>query len=140
MLESIRRLEDESTCTSFIWTMMPDHLHGIFQLGDASKPGDVVRGIKGPMCPEMRSLNLGWQKNFFEHRIRPWESTARYLRYIIANPYRKNLLPLDCIWRFLYTNPAEISWFLDSTNDGKPFPEWLNLENPASNPKPIDPS
>lgn len=131
MLNSIAQLEKERACTSIMWTMMPDHIHGIFRLGESAQPGDVVRVVKGPMCPELRALNLAWQKNFHEHRIRPWESTARYLRYVLANPYRKHLLPLDQEWDYLYINSAELGWFLDSTNNRKPFPEWLNIENPT---------
>lgn len=78
--------------------LMPDHLHLLFELPSDSAPGDIVRSLKGPLSPRLRKHGLAWQKNYFERRLRETESTERYLRYMLSNPYRAGLIDHDSIW------------------------------------------
>jgi REP element-mobilizing transposase RayT len=109
---------------------MPDHLHGLFVLPDESLPGDVVRRLKGPLLPTLRSLKLGWQKNYFEHRLRPEEEAEPYLRYMMANPYRAGLVEQDEVWPYWAITSPSARWFIDKFPKQIPEPEWLALARP----------
>ena len=103
--------------------LMPDHFHWIFELrGNLST---TVRSCKGPLSVPLRKMEIRWQSGFFEHRIRPEEDLHAFLRYLLANPYRAGLIPLEESWPFWYCHEERTGAFMKTTNNGRPFPEWL---------------
>ncbi len=109
---------------------MPDHLHLLFVLPADSTPGCMVRSIKGPMTPVLRREKLSWQENYFEHRLRPEEESEPYLRYMLANPYRANLVKIDEPWPFWAITSPSATWFLEKYPKQRPEPEWLRIGRP----------
>ena len=125
-------LELASRDEADVWAMvlMPDHFHALFVLPEQTDPGDVVRALKGPTVPTLRGLQLAWQKNYFEHRLRAEEETEPYLRYMMANPYRANLLELDTTWPFWAVTSPHAAWFVEKYPKRIPEPEWFGLRRP----------
>jgi putative transposase len=80
--------------------LIPDHLHLCFELPEGASLGEIIRTIKGPMTPTMRTCELGWQKNYFEHRLRQTEATEPYLRYMLSNPYRAGIITIPERWPY----------------------------------------
>lgn len=115
-----------------IWAMvlMPDHLHVFFVLPEESTPGEVVRALKGPTAQLMRSLKLAWQKNYFEHRLRPHEESEPYLRYMLSNPYRADLIRQDENWPYWAVTSPRARWFIEKYPKQRPEPEWLETNKP----------
>ena len=55
--------------------------------------GQIVATIKGEdkySCST--TVQLRWQGNFYEHRLRPGEAIEEVVRYIFLNPYRAGLI------------------------------------------------
>lgn len=115
-----------------IWAMilMPDHVHLFFVLPKETQPGEVVRTLKGPLVPLMRGLQLAWQKNYFEHRLRPHEESEPYLRYMLSNPYRADLIRQDENWPFWAVTSPSAQWFLEKYPNQRPETEWLAEDMP----------
>jgi REP element-mobilizing transposase RayT len=110
--------------------VMPDHLHCLFVLSEATEPGDVVRRLKGPCAPILRGRELRWQKNYFEHRLRPEESSESYLRYMLSNPHRAELVSPGERWPFWAITSPNAAWFVRKYPKQTPEPAWLALEKP----------
>ena len=115
-----------------IWAMvlMPDHFHALFVLPEQIEPGDVVRTLKGPLVPIMRERQLSWQKNYFEHRLRPEEESEPYLRYMMSNPYRADLLRQEEQWPYWAVTSRQAKWFIEKYPKQRPEVEWLEMDKP----------
>jgi REP element-mobilizing transposase RayT len=83
------------------WVLMPDHWHGLIELGEGASLSASVQRAKGvtaryakQSCPFDGPL---WAKGFHDHALRQDESVERAARYIIANPVRAGLVedPMD---------------------------------------------
>ena len=68
---------------------MPDHLHGLFSFH--SDPG-MKKAIKDWKQFVSRNLNINWQRDFFDHRLRTAESNEEKADYIRQNPVRAGLV------------------------------------------------
>ena len=93
---------------------MPDHWHGLVELGDGANLPATMQRIKGgtarrvkQQCPFEGRL---WEKGFHDHALRRDESVEKAARYIIANPVRAGLVrdPMDY--------PYWDAWFVDRDN------------------------
>jgi putative transposase len=78
------------------WVLMPDHWHGLVELGtdrDLATTMQRIKGITarnvGMRAPYARPL---WAKGFHDHALRQDESIRQVARYIIANPLRAGLV------------------------------------------------
>lgn len=124
----------ESTCReeADIWAIvvMPDHMHALFVLPPETTPGTVVRALKGPTSVVLRGLQQAWQKNYFEHRLRPEEESEPYLRYMLSNPYRAKLITLEERWPFWAITSPQAKWFLEKYPKQCPEAQWLKLDKP----------
>lgn len=90
------------------WVLMPDHLHWLFVLGEASL-AKTVRRMKS--CAAIAvNRHLGrqgrlWQKDYHDRTVRNEEDLQKLARYVVANPLRAGLVerigdyPLwDAVW------------------------------------------
>ena len=79
--------------------VMPDHLHLL-----ASFPGEVdmtafVLSWKRYLS---KTLNLRWQRDFFDHRIRNGENLEEKTDYIRQNPVRAGLAAFSEDWPYVW--------------------------------------
>jgi len=82
------------------FVVMPDHIHWLVQLREASSLSEIVRRYKAKV-----SVLLGqrvWQPGFHDHAARAEENLADVARYIVANPLRAGLC--DKIGHYPYWN------------------------------------
>jgi putative transposase len=75
---------------------MPDHLHGLFSFPSGSMKKHISL-IKEWMA---KKTGVRWQRDFFDHRIRSWESGAEKAKYIRQNPVRAGLVACPEDWPF----------------------------------------
>ncbi len=122
-------LREAGMIDDYAWVLMPDHFHGAFVLKETTL-GIVLKRLKGGLVPILRKMRVGWQDGYHDHRLRPEEELAPYLRYMLANPYRKNLLPLSETWPYWRLAPEVREWFLPLTDHGRPHREWLEQSKP----------
>ncbi|MCX7008629.1 MAG: hypothetical protein NTY53_15485, partial [Kiritimatiellaeota bacterium] len=70
-----------------------------------------------------------WQRNFFEHRLRPDERSDPFARYIFLNPYRTQLIMRQQAWPFWFRSAADDFDFLHLLEAGQyPPTEWIGSE------------
>ena len=107
-------------------TLMPDHVHLLFVLGDRLSLDRLVAKWKARVRPTPGS-EAAWQANYFEHRLRSDESEEAYAWYVFMNPYRAGLVTVDEVWPGWWPH-AESAWtFLALARSGpRPQPEWLD--------------
>ncbi|MBL4911268.1 MAG: transposase [Alteromonadaceae bacterium] len=78
-----------------VWVLMPEHFHGILQLG-CSELSKVIGTLKGASAKGINEkLNCNskvWQPSFYDHALRKEENRIKIARYIVANPLRKKLV------------------------------------------------
>ncbi|UJM90433.1 transposase [Rhodanobacter denitrificans] len=77
------------------WVLMPDHWHGLLQLGDEPL-GRVMNRFKGCASRALHeSCGLDgppWDRSFHDHALRADEEVRAVARYIVANPVRASLV------------------------------------------------
>ena len=76
------------------WVLMPDHWHGLVQLGGRITLSQWVARLKSATT---RHLPEGvarpvWEKGFHDHAVRQEEDLLQVARYIVGNPVRAGLV------------------------------------------------
>jgi len=107
------------------FTVMPDHVHLFFTLGERLTLSQAVARLKTKTHARVRLFGTDWQNNFYDHKIRPNDSMESITRYIYLNPYQAGLIPLIDIWPYFYCCEEDRKWFDRLTGDRLPFPGWL---------------
>lgn len=116
-------LEDTSTLAL---TVMTDHLHWLFQLGDRLTLGRVVARFKAHTRSTLAATGGEWQRDFFEHRLREKERAEDYARYVFRNPDRAHLASDGERWKGWWAPRLELLEFWPHLNgDGSPPTQWL---------------
>ncbi len=106
-------------------TVMPDHVHVLFELGHRLTAGQCVGRWKSEIRRAQRYA-FTWQRDFFEHRLLPKESSEDYGLYVFLNPYRAGLGDPDAVWPFgLTPDPLRFRFLSLRNPNGSPPREWL---------------
>jgi len=107
-------------------TVMPDHVHLLFVLGENRTVGQVQAKFKN-LARDKGRVSWRWQNDGFEHHLRPHESIEDYGFYIFMNPYRARLCTLSTRWPWWLCPSPEQFRFLGLLDETSPVPEqWLN--------------
>ncbi|MEI5639334.1 MULTISPECIES: REP-associated tyrosine transposase [unclassified Pseudoalteromonas] len=94
VIREIYQLEQENCIKLIAYTLMPDHLHLLFQLMDMCSLSNVIRSLKGRTATKLRAMNIRklWQKDFYDTCILHDTMLRNQARYIVANPLRARLV------------------------------------------------
>ena len=95
---SLDRIHASEDVTLIAATVMPDHVHLLGTLGRRLSLSRAVGKFKADTHRTLRPRGLEWQENFYEHRLRPEDTSEAFARYVLLNPYRAKLLPLGSVW------------------------------------------
>jgi len=75
---------------------MPDHFHGLVQLGDGVSLSQEIGRLKGQSARALNEklIRQGpvWQRAFHDHALRKEEDLRAAARYLVANPVRAGLV------------------------------------------------
>ena len=100
LFETVRHRQEQSQWWPHLFLLMPDHLHALLSFPPTGKPfQSVVSKWKEWTAKE---LGIGWQRDFFEHRLRHDESRKEKADYILLNPVRQKLVASPEDWNFVY--------------------------------------
>jgi putative transposase len=115
--DTLRHREAQGDIRCRMVLAMPDHLHGLFSFpfGGMAKQISLVKEWVA------KKAGVRWQRDFFDHRIRSWESGLEKAEYVRENPVRGGLgsvferLALSTVgrdrWaRRFFPNGAECQW------------------------------
>ncbi|MFU8894430.1 MAG: REP-associated tyrosine transposase [Luteolibacter sp.] len=97
LCETIEIRESRNDIHCRLLLAMPDHLHGLFAF-----PGNVPmqRAITSLKSWMAKQHGIRWQRDFFDHRLRSWESAEEKATYIRMNPVRAGLVTNPEDWPF----------------------------------------
>lgn len=109
VVRAMRECDGIGASTTLAFVVMPDHLHWLFILEEASLSRLVGR-LKTRSAAEINRLTHQsgqriWQPAFHDHALRREEDIREIARYIVANPLRAGLVKSprdyphwDAIW------------------------------------------
>ena len=104
ILDTIGRRESEGDFDCRLLLAMPDHLHGLFSFPHTDRIKPAMSAMKSWLA---KSQGIRWQRDFFDHRLRNWESGEEKRRYILMNPVRAGLCATPEAWPFKRDKMAE---------------------------------
>ena len=95
VIRFLRMADQEGSCQSLAWVVMPDHAHWLVELNDVSL-STLMRYFK---ARSSRALHKAgslsppiWQAGYHDRALRRDEDVVKVARYIIANPLRAGLV------------------------------------------------
>ncbi|MFK7851433.1 MAG: transposase [Akkermansiaceae bacterium] len=89
--------------------LMPDHLHAIFSC-DWEKGDGLREKVQNWKKFTARKLGIGWQRDFFDHRIRSESDLGNKWIYIRENPVRGKLVESYDEWPHVWRPPDRRGW------------------------------
>jgi len=129
ILAAVGRLETDGNIRLSCLTLMPDHLHALFTLAGSLTIGQVVGKLKALAGRSRGTRGVVWQRDFFEHRLRPEDSVAGFARYIFMNPYRAGLCGGGDEWPWWRVNQDECQGLMVELEEGRFPPEaWFEFD------------
>ena len=124
-LKILKALEEDTCNEVHALVHMPNHIHVLIELGNQTQLAEVIRLYKGRMSPRLRTHQLSWQGGYHDRRLRPNDSVGSVLRYMILNPYRKELLEAHEEWPYWYCTEEAKTWISIAEEKNVPLPEWI---------------
>jgi len=95
LLADAARYHHQTSWRLHLFLLMPDHLHAIL----AFPPGTAMATTIGNWKRLTARLHgVHWQRNFFDHRLRPEDGFELKSRYIRENPVRAGLVAHQGDW------------------------------------------
>jgi len=95
VINQLRLAEQQNSCQSLAWVVMPDHVHWLIELRDVPL-GTLMRHFKARSSRLLRkSGDIAlpvWQAGYHDRALRREEDVLDVARYIIANPVRAGLV------------------------------------------------
>lgn len=79
--------------------LMPDHLHALIAFPVACSLRKTITDWKSLLA---RTANIGWQRDFFEHRLRSDAALDLKAAYIRENPVRAGLVANAADWHYVW--------------------------------------
>ncbi|KQZ59724.1 hypothetical protein ASD53_05715 [Lysobacter sp. Root559] len=78
------------------WVLMPDHWHGLVELGPWETLPDLMRQLKANTSRRVRAVEPGlsgvWAPGYHDRALRHQESLIDAARYVVLNPVRAGLV------------------------------------------------
>jgi putative transposase len=93
--DELKRFRGRGWFWLFAFAVMPDHIHILVRLPDASRSlGRIVATLKSSIQFKSRraGVDLEWQDNFYDHVVRQNEQLEEIAGYILRNPERAGLV------------------------------------------------
>ena len=127
ILGELRAMNDDFTWQLRCAVMMPDHIHLLVILGQRLGLGKTIARLKSKTSALLGKLTppVHWERDFFDHHVRPDEDRLGIFLYIFLNPYRAGLASRSERWPWYYCCDDDWAWFKDHLDAERPAPEWL---------------
>ena len=100
LFETVVYRHERQIWFAHLFLLMPDHAHALLSFPPG--PGTLQATILNWKRRVARQLGIVWQRDFFEHRLRSFESRREKADYILANPVRAGLVTRSEDWPFVW--------------------------------------
>jgi putative transposase len=100
LIASIRHRNDRQLWYAHLVVIMPDYVHLIVTFGQIETRIQTV--ISKWKEWTAKSLEIEWQRDFFEHRLRKEEGFREKADYVLANPVRAGLIQCGEDWPYAF--------------------------------------
>ena len=97
VVETLHKRMNEGAIQCRLALVMPDHFHGLMSFSGNQGMQAAIKSLKSWLA---RSQSIQWQRDFFDHRLRGWESAAEKAKYIRMNPVRAGLVETPDQWPY----------------------------------------
>jgi REP element-mobilizing transposase RayT len=87
--EEIIRMSSEDVWQVRAFTLMPDHVHLLAELGESLSLSQAVARLKAKTKPTLLARDAKWQVNYFDHRMAASEPVLRGSTLRIPEPLPK---------------------------------------------------
>ncbi len=121
----IREMDESQQIAAVSYTVMPDHVHIVFQLGISLSLPQVIGKLKQLSRKKSAPAPIHWQPSFHDHKLRTDTELHPILHYIYLNPYRAKLITTDQTYPYTHIAPSHWTWFQPLLKQNCPYPEWL---------------
>jgi putative transposase len=98
IVETVEHREKAGDWKIGLMVAMPDHLHALVGFPGNKRMPQVIRAFKAWMAS---CHGIRWQRDFFDHRLRSWESGEEKANYIRMNPVRAGLVATPGDWLYV---------------------------------------
>ncbi|HEX7632022.1 MAG TPA: hypothetical protein VF388_07820 [Lacunisphaera sp.] len=95
LLSSAHFYHEQGIWNCRLFLLMPDHLHALLVFPYDRSMDDIIGAWKGY---QTKHLQISWQENFFDHRIRDQHELKEKEAYIRRNPVVKGLCAKEADW------------------------------------------
>ncbi len=102
IINALFHQRDRNGCRLFAFVVMPDHVHWLLALPETGTLTNLAR-ILFNWCAIQINRQLGrkgslWQDGYYDHLVCENETLSGLIRYIEANPVRKELCLFSADW------------------------------------------
>ena len=130
LISVVHSFEESADLRLLCSTVMPDHMHVLFELGHRLTVGQIIGKFKFQTREAVRFAGASWQRDCFEHRLRPEEATNDFARYAFLNPYRAGIISRQSDWPYWQLGRG-ITFDFQAMLEAGRFPpaEWLSTSS-----------
>jgi len=100
LFETIKYRNEQSVWYAHIALLMPDHAHLLLSFPEVEKR--IQTTVSKWKEWTTKTLQIEWQRDFFEHRLRQEESFREKADYILANPVRAGFVKEPEDWPYVF--------------------------------------
>ena len=104
LVDAFVHQRNQHGCRLFAFVIMPDHIHWLFALPDVGQLSGRVKVMFNWSAVQInRACKRGgkvWQDGYYDHMVRADATVTGLIRYIEANPVRKNLCETVEAWQW----------------------------------------
>jgi REP element-mobilizing transposase RayT len=127
ILKAWRQLHADEDIHFYCGTVIPNHIHLLFKLGTRLELSQVIIKFKKLTKQALQKIDLHWQRNYYDHRLRGDTALEGFAKYTFLNPYRKELISVDQTYLHWHINKTYRPEFTEHLNQqGGPPLQWLN--------------
>ena len=130
ILTEVHAMDADGTWQLRCAVVMSDHIHLLVILGERLSLGKSIARLKSKTTAKLQTADaaFAWERDFYDHHVRPDEDHLALFLYIFLNPYRANLCVRGNRWPWYYCRDEDWAWFHGMLDADRPLPEWLKVD------------
>lgn len=101
-VESLETVRRRYGLRVYGYVVMPEHVHLLVSEPDIEILARAIQALKVSVVRRATDIHTGtlWQKRYYDHNVRTYESFIGKLRYIHRNPVKRGLVQKPEDWRW----------------------------------------